>query len=69
MKRFVYLTVVLMIGFMLIGCAAVLPEQTAEHRKEAESWDLNSSVGNKPFVGETSPEARSLSRWTQMSGF
>jgi len=65
MKSFVYLTVVLMIGFMLIGCAAVYPEQKAQHIEEQGF----AQVGNKPFVGETSPESRSLSRWTQMSGY
>lgn len=49
MKRFTYLTVVLMIGFMLIGCSAM----TAEQRKE--QLDLRSSVGNSPFVGGISP--------------
>jgi len=62
MKRFIYLTVVLMIGFMLIGCSAM----TVEQRKE--KFELSSSVGNRPFVGEPSPEARNLSR-TQMYGY
>ena len=66
MKRFIYLTVVLMIGFMLmIGCRATWPEASQQHIEE-EGF---SSVGNKPFVGDTSPEARSLSHWTQMSGY
>ena len=63
MKKFIYLTVVLMIGLMLIGCSGM----TAEQRKEGS--DFSSTAGNKPFVGETSPESRSLSRWTQMSGY
>ena len=64
MKSFIYLTVVLMIGSMLIGCAVVYPEQKKEHINQEFS-----DVGNKPFVGETSPESRSLSKWTQMSGY
>ena len=63
MKKFIYLKVVLMIGFMLIGCSGM----SAEQRKEGS--DLTSSVGTKQFVGDPSPESRSLSRWTQMSGF
>ncbi len=66
MKRFVYLTVVLIIGFMLmIGCRAVWPESSAQHIEEEEF----NKVGGSPFVGATGPEARSLSRWTQMSGY
>lgn len=65
MKSFIYLTVVLMIGFMLmIGCAAVYPEQKKEHINQEFS-----DVGGSPFVGPTGSEARSLSRWTQMSGY
>jgi ABC-type phosphate/phosphonate transport system substrate-binding protein len=63
MKKFIYLTVVLMIGFMLIGCSGMSAEQ-----RKGES-DLTSSVGNKQFVGDPSPESHSLSRWTQMSGY
>jgi hypothetical protein len=68
MKSFIYLTVVLMIGFMLIGCAAIWPEQVAEHRKQAETWDLASSVGPSPFVGDSSTDARGLAR-TNMYGY
>ncbi len=52
MKKFIYLIVVLMIGFMLIGCSAM----TAEQRKEESN--LSSSVGNRPFVGDTSSDAK-----------
>jgi len=45
MKRLIYLTVVLMIGFICFGCSGMSQEQ----RKE--SYDLRSSVGNQPFVG------------------
>jgi hypothetical protein len=61
MKRFIYLTVVLMVGFMLIGCSGM----TAEQRKE--TYDLNKSVGNRAFVGDTSPEARGVAYY-QMHG-
>jgi hypothetical protein len=63
MKKFTYLTVVLMIGFMLIGCAA----STAEQRGGGS--DLSSSVGNSSFVGEHSSHSqlRDLSGWNQMS--
>jgi hypothetical protein len=63
MKKFIYLTVVLMIGFMLIGCSGMSAEQ-----RKGES-DLTSSVGTKQFVGDPSAESRSLSKWTQMSGY
>ena len=56
MKRFISLTVVLMIGFMLIGCSGT----TSEQRKE--EWELrsnlSSSVGDKPFVGDPYWEAK-----------
>ena len=61
MKRLIYLTVVLMIGFICFGCSGM----SAEQRKE--TYDLRSSVGDKPFVGGSSPEARNLAR-VQMYG-
>ena len=61
MKKFIYLTVVLMIGLMLIGCSGM----TAEQRKE--TYDLNKSVGNSTFVGDTSPDARGVAYY-QMHG-
>jgi len=54
MKRLIYLTVVLMIGFICFGCSGM----SAEQRKD--SPDLQSSVGDKPFVGGSSTEARNL---------
>ena len=54
MKRLIYLTVVLMIGFICFGCSGM----SAEQRKE--TYDLRSSAGNAPFVGGSSPEARNL---------
>jgi hypothetical protein len=54
MKRLIYLTVVLMIGFICFGCSGM----SAEERKE--TYDLRKSVGDKPFVGGSSKDARSL---------
>jgi hypothetical protein len=61
MKRFITITLVLMIVATFIGCSGM----TAEQRKE--KYDLRESVGNSAFVGETSQEARSLAR-VQMYG-
>ena len=52
MKRLIYLTLVLMIACIIIGCSAM----TAEQRNEESG--LTSSVGNRPFVGETSGQSR-----------
>lgn len=65
MKRFIYLTVVLMIGFMLIGCATLWPEETAQHRSEV---DLATSVGPSQFVGDSGMDARGLCR-TNLYGY
>ena len=54
MKRFISITVLLMIVVIVIGCSGM----TAEQRKE--TYDLRSSVGSSQFVGATSPEARNL---------
>jgi hypothetical protein len=62
MKRLIYLTVVLMIGFICFGCSGM----SAEQRKE--TYDLRSSVGNQPFVGDTSPGVRSVAYY-QMHGY
>jgi len=61
MKRLIYLTVVLMIGFICFGCSGM----SAEQRKE--TYDLRNTVGNQPFVGDTSPGVRSVA-WYQMHG-
>ena len=45
MKRFICITVVLMLMLIFIGCATTTPEQ----RKEA--YDLRKDVGNSQFVG------------------
>jgi hypothetical protein len=57
-----YLTVVLVIGVICFGCSGMSSEQ----RKE--TYDMRNDVGNKPFVGGSSPEARNLAK-VQMSGF
>jgi hypothetical protein len=54
MKRLIYLTVILMIGFICFGCTGMSSEQ------RRESYDLRSSVGNQPFVGGTGLDARGL---------
>ena len=59
MKRLIYLAVVLMIGLIIMGCAAT----TTEQRKQEP--DLSTSVGNTPFVGDTSTQSRDLA-YTQM---
>jgi hypothetical protein len=51
MKRFTYLTVVLIIILMSLVCAT-LPESTANAAEGTGS--LVSTVGNKPFVGDSS---------------
>jgi hypothetical protein len=51
-----------MIGLICFGCSGMSTEQ----RKE--SSDLRSSVGDKPFVGGSSPEARNLAK-VQMYGY
>jgi hypothetical protein len=53
MKRFIYITVVLMLMLIVIGCFATM---TPEQRKE--TYDLRKSVGDSHFVGDTSPEAK-----------
>ena len=47
MKRFICITVVLMLMLIFIGCATTTPEQ----RKE--TYDLRKNVGNQPFVGSS----------------
>ena len=54
MKRLIYLAVVLMIGLIVMGCSGM----TAEQRKEEPG--LSTSVGNAPFVGFNSDQARDL---------
>jgi len=44
MKRYVFITMVLMLISLFVGCAT-----TSEERKE--TYDLRKDVGGKPFVG------------------
>jgi hypothetical protein len=62
MKRLIYLTVVLMIGFICFGCSGM----SAEQRKDGR-YDIGSSVGDKPFVGGYSDESHNLAYY-QMHG-
>lgn len=57
MKRLVYLTVVLMIGFICFGCSGMTAEQRKEKEELHESFD---HVGKSAFVGDTWSEAYSL---------
>ena len=52
MKTLISLIMVLMMVVIFFGCSGM----TAEQRKE--TYDLRKSVGDRPFVGDTSPEAR-----------
>ncbi len=62
MKRFIYIIVAFILMLLFIGCFATM---TPEQRKEA--YDMRASVGNSPFVGESSPGAKDLA-WYQMYG-
>ena len=53
MKRFVYITMGLMLISLFIGCFATM---SSEERKEA--YDMR-NVGNSAFVGQTSVSASS----------
>jgi hypothetical protein len=57
MKKFIYVTVALMLVLILIGCFATM---TPEQRKE--TYDLRKEVGEEPFVGSH------FARW-DASGF
>lgn len=63
MKRLIYLTVVLMIGFICFGCSGMSAEQ-----RQGGSSDFRSAAGDKPFVGAyNTPEAHDLA-WFQAHG-
>jgi len=62
MIRLIYIAVVLMLMLIFISCFATM---TPEQRKE--TYDLREGVGNRPFVGDTSPDARYLAQ-VQMYG-
>jgi len=52
MKKFIYVTVALMLLLMFIGCVATMtPEQRKERYDSREINNLTEGVGNKPFVG------------------
>ena len=58
MKKFISITVVFMLILIFIGCSATM---TSEQRKELyEERDLTTSVGNKPFVGQSGVDARGM---------
>ena len=65
MKRFIYLTLVLMIILMSLGCASV-PETT--QNPAAGSQGLVSTVGNRPFVGDSSAGTLDLDGWNPAGG-
>jgi ABC-type molybdate transport system substrate-binding protein len=62
MKRFISISVVLMLMVIVIGCFATMSE---EQRKE--TYDLRQNVGDSHFVGATSPDSRAMN--VQMRGF
>lgn len=55
MKRFISITVLLMIAVMVIGCFATM---SSEERKE--TYDMRKNVGSSQFVGATSPGGRDM---------
>jgi hypothetical protein len=62
MKKLIYLALAVIFGLSMIGCSGMSSEQ------RRETYDLRNDVGDKPFVGGSSPEARNLAR-TQMYGY
>ncbi len=66
MKRFFAITVVLMIILMSLGCAATVPETTANPTAGQDS--LVTSVGSKPFVGDSSRGTLDLNGWNPRGG-
>jgi len=65
MKRFIYLTLVLMIILISLSCASV-PETT--QNPTAESGSLVTTVGNRPFVGQSSAGTLDGSGWNPRGG-
>jgi hypothetical protein len=66
MKRFIFLTVVLMLILMSLGCETV-PEYTGT--PDTGSLNLSSTVGNKPFIGDTSAGTLNPYGWNPRGGF
>jgi hypothetical protein len=64
MKRFFAIIVVLMIILMSLGCATV-PETSAPR---TESTGLVSTVGSKPFIGDSSRGTLDLNGWNPAGG-
>jgi hypothetical protein len=62
MKRFISITVVLMLMVIVIGCFATM---SSEERKE--TYDMRKDVGSSQFVGATSPDSRAMN--VQMRGY
>jgi ABC-type uncharacterized transport system auxiliary subunit len=52
MKKFISIIVAFMLILILIGCATM----SSEERKE--TYDLQKSVGDSTFVGDSSPSSR-----------
>jgi hypothetical protein len=65
MKRLTYLTVVLVIILMSLGFATV-PESRGN--PTAGTGSLVSTVGNKPFVGDSSKGTLDLNGWNPAGG-
>jgi hypothetical protein len=65
MKNFAYLTAILMIILMSLGFATI-PESTAN--PTAGTGSLVSTVGNKPFVGDSSRGTLDLNGWNPAGG-
>jgi hypothetical protein len=55
MKKFISITVVLLLMLIFVGCFATM---SSEERKE--TYDMRKNVGGSQFVGATSPESRDL---------
>jgi hypothetical protein len=64
-KSFAYLTAILMIILMSLGFAT-LPEST--ENPTAAAGSLVSTVGNKPFVGDSSRGTLDLNGWNPAGG-
>ena len=52
MKKFIYVTVALMLMLICIGCVATMtPEQRRELYDSKGYYNLTEGVGTRPFVG------------------
>jgi hypothetical protein len=66
MKKFIYLTVVLMLILVSFGCATVSTYTPSGTQK---TQDLSSTVGNRPFIGVYSRGTLDLNGWNPMGGY